>query len=127
MEVLLDTHTALWWASDPSILTKSARQAIERAGNTVWFSVASAWEMSIKVHAGKLTVNIDELAERLIINGIGLLGIGLDDAIGAGGLPWAHRDPFDRMLVAQAQRLSLTLVTRDDAIIAFDGVTTIEA
>ena len=75
--------------------------------------------MSIKVRTGKLTVDVVALVTQLSENGVRILGIGIDDAVDAGSLDWAHRDPFDRMLVAQARRLNLTLVTRDDAIRSF--------
>ena len=67
------------------------------------------------------------LFDGLLSHGIRTLGIGVDDGIGAGLLDWSHRDPFDRMLVAQAQRLQLTIVTRDAAILGYDGVLAIGA
>lgn len=116
MELLLDTHAALWWADDPAQISSVARSAIEHPTNVVWFSAASAWELSIKVRSGKLSVDIHRLVRLLVNNGVRLLGIGIDDAISAGSLDWEHRDPFDRMLVAQARRANCTLVTRDAAI-----------
>lgn len=121
MDLLFDTHAVIWWADDPVELLPSANSAIIDPENTVWFSAASAWELAIKVRAGKLQVDVGRLVDQLTRNGVRLLGIGVDDAIAAGSLDWTHRDPFDRMLVAQARRLRLKLVTRDQAVQAFMG------
>jgi PIN domain nuclease of toxin-antitoxin system len=119
LDLLLDTHACLWWASDPSLLSPGAAAAIAEPANDVWVSAASAWELAIKVRAGKLDVDVTKLFAELAQRGLGLLGIGIDDAVLAGGLPWAHRDPFDRMLAAQAQRSGYVLVTRDADLRAF--------
>jgi PIN domain nuclease of toxin-antitoxin system len=119
VDVLLDTHAALWWAEADPELSDSALTVINDAANTAWFSVASAWELAIKVRAGRLSLDVGKLVDQLTRNGIRLLGIGVDDAIGAGSLEWAHKDPFDRMLVAQSQRLGYQLVSRDEAIQQF--------
>lgn len=125
MELLLDTHVALWWADDPAFLLPAAQSAIADPTNVVWFSAASAWELAIKTRAGKLALDVGHFVALSTRNGIRLLGIGVDDAIAAGSLDWPHRDPFDRMLVAQAQRQNCVLVTRDRAIAQFDGVQSI--
>ena len=127
MELLLDTHTALWWADEPAQLVPIAAAAIADPANSVWFTSASAWELAIKVRAGKLAVDIVRLVSSLSGNGIRLLGIGVDDAIAAGALDWSHRDPFDRMIVAQAQRQQLHVVTRDSSILDFLGERSIAA
>lgn len=127
MDILLDTHVAVWWADDPSLLHADATGAIEDETNTVWFSSASAWELAIKVRAGNLTVDVSRLADQLTRNGVRLLGIGVDDAIAAGALDWTHRDPFDRMLVAQSQRLGYRLATRDEAIQRYLGAAALPA
>jgi PIN domain nuclease of toxin-antitoxin system len=119
MELLLDTHAALWWADDPLQLSDAAQVAIAAPTNVVWFTAASAWELSIKVRSGKLALDVPRFVSLLTQGGIRLLGIGIDDAITAGSLDWAHRDPFDRMIVAQASRLNLMLVTRDAEIQTF--------
>lgn len=121
MELLVDTHVALWWALDPTSLLPQASELIARSDNTVFFSAASAWELAIKVRSGKLTLNVTRLIDQLARDGFRMLGIGLTDAITAGELEWAHRDPFDRMLVAQSRTQRLQLVTRDEAIRAFLG------
>ena len=127
MDLLLDTHTCVWWATDPELLRVDVRAAIAAPENAVWMSVASAWELSIKVRTGKLQLDVERLCRGLATDGIGVLGIGLDDAIGAGALDWSHRDPFDRMLAAQARRSRLTLATRDSALLGFLGGDAIEA
>lgn len=127
MDVLLDTHVAVWWADDPSVIHAEAAAAIADPANTVWLSSASAWELAIKVRAGKISIDVVKLVDQLTRNGIRLLGIGIDDAIDAGSLDWAHRDPFDRMIVAQARRLGLLVITRDAAIQTFLRSTSIVA
>jgi PIN domain nuclease of toxin-antitoxin system len=127
VELLLDTHTALWWADDPLQLSDAAQVAIAAPTNVVWFTAASAWELSIKVRSRKLALDVPRFVSQLTQGGIRLLGIGIDDAITAGSLDWAHRDPFDRMIVAQASRLSLTLITRDAEIRTYVGAGSIEA
>jgi len=122
MDLLLDTHVALWWALEPGQLSGDVVRLVGAPLNEVWVSAASAWELAIKVRSGRLAVDVDRLFESLIGNGLRILGIGVDDAITAGLLDWDHRDPFDRMLVAQAQRLALTIVTRDAAILSHPGV-----
>ena len=127
MDLLLDSHIALWWAADPSLIEPVARQAIENPANTVFASAASVWELSIKVASGKLVVDVRALVNGLAGQGVRLLGIGIDAAIRAPALDWDHRDPFDRMLVAQAQQSLLTLLTRDRTILDFAGAKTLEA
>ena len=119
MDLLIDSHVALWWADDPSLLSTPAMEAIADPANVVWLSAASAWELAIKVRGGKLDIDVLATVTKLSQNGVRLLGIGLDDAVAAGLLDWDHRDPFDRMLVAQAQRLGLRLATRDAAMVRY--------
>jgi PIN domain nuclease of toxin-antitoxin system len=119
VNLLLDSHTALWWSDDTSLLSVEAARAIADPANDVFVSAASAWELAIKTAQGKLSLDVRALFRRLSDRGIRLLGIGVDDGIDAAELQWAHRDPFDRMLVAQAARSQLTLVTRDLAIQKF--------
>jgi PIN domain nuclease of toxin-antitoxin system len=116
MDLLLDTHAAVWWAAGDPDLSTDAATAVNDPENTVWFSAASAWELSIKTRSRRLELDVSNLVDQLTRNGIRLLGIGIDDAITAGSLDWTHKDPFDRMLVAQASRLGYRIVTRDVAI-----------
>ncbi len=117
VDLLLDTHIAVWWADDPTRLNDACVEAITAPANTVWFSAASTWELAIKVRSGKIALDIDRLVTLLTANGASLLGIGTDHAIAAGSLDWAHRDPFDRMLVTQATLTSMRIATRDQAIV----------
>ena len=119
MDLLIDSHVALWWADDPSLLSTPAMEAIADPANVVWLSAASAWELAIKVRGGKLDIDVLATVTKLSQNGVRLLGIGLDDAVAAGLLHWDQRDPIDRMLVAQSQRLGLRLVTRDAAMVRY--------
>ena len=115
MRVLLDTHTFLWWANDDGRLSAPARQTIADAADA-FFSIASCWEMAIKVSRGKLTLPkpIDRfLPEQLGMTGVQLLQIDLDDVARMAGLPFHHRDPFDRMLAAQALNDELAIVSAD--------------
>jgi PIN domain nuclease of toxin-antitoxin system len=122
MHLLLDTHTFLWWVTDAAPLSSSARAAITDADNTCLLSMASVWEMAIKRSLGKLELNGDLghfLAEQLPANQIALLPIELHHAVRVVDLPWHHRDPFDRLLVAQALCDGLTLVSADAALAAY--------
>lgn len=112
MRLLLDTHALLWWLDDSAQLSTEARDAIADGANEVAVSAASAWEMAIKEAAGKLRVppNLDDVVRT---SGFNALPITIDHALKAGALAPHHRDPFDRMLVAQALVESFTLVTRD--------------
>ncbi len=114
MRLLLDTHVLLWWSTDSPRLAEGARDAIRSAGR-VAVSAASAWEAAIKAGMGKLTLDVpfERVAE---VNGFDKLPITLAHAAAVATLPEHHRDPFDRMLVAQARSEGLTLVTHDRAI-----------
>ena len=112
MNLLLDTHALLWWLSDAPALKAEARQAIGEASNIIYVSAASAWEISIKKALGKLDAPND-LHAALLANHFEALPITIGHATGAGQLPRHHDDPFDRMLIAQAQAEQLTLVTHD--------------
>jgi PIN domain nuclease of toxin-antitoxin system len=116
--LLLDAHAALWWLADDATLDVSARSAIADPTNDVLFSAASVWEIEIKRALGKLdapTGLVDAVADA----GFVVLPITGADAERAGALPAYHRDPFDRMLVAQAERLGAIVVSRDPAFGAY--------
>lgn len=114
MRLLLDTHAFLWWTGDDHRLGPAARSAISDPENVVYVSAASAWEISIKRAKGKLRTSRD-LEAAIAEHGFRALSIEIRDGIAAGALPTHHRDPFDRMLIAQAQRESMTVVTNDSA------------
>jgi PIN domain nuclease of toxin-antitoxin system len=115
--LLLDTHVLLWWLAD-EMLSADAREAIADDGNLVAVSAATAWEVSIKRALGKLD-SPDDLEEQLEANGFVPLPITIADGLAAGHLPLHHDDPFDRMLVAQAQGRNLIVVTRDPRFAAY--------
>jgi PIN domain nuclease of toxin-antitoxin system len=118
MRLLLDAHALMWWAADID-LSSAAREAIADAGNEVWVSAATAWEISIKRARGRLDWPEDIVAA-IQQNGFIALSIRVEHAIAAGELPPIHGDPFDRMLVAQAQSEGLTVVTRDADIARYE-------
>ena len=115
MNLLLDTHTLIWALSDNPELTAAAREAIVEGNNIVFVSAASVWEISIKRALGKLDAP-DTLLEEIERHRFTALEIALEHADLAGKLPPIPFDPFDRMLIAQAQSEQLTLVTRDAEI-----------
>lgn len=117
--VLLDTHVLLWWLADHPRLTPSMRAVIAEPTSTVLVSAATAWEMSIKAAFGKLDTPGDLPAE-LARQGFDELPVTVADGIAAGRLPRHHDDPFDRMLVAQAQRLDVALVSADGKLAPYD-------
>lgn len=115
MKLLLDTHALLWWDAEPELLGEAARVAMRDSSNTVFVSVASVWEIAIKQKRGKLPLSGPPTA---MIAQYGFLPLPISPvhAERAGGLPLLHSDPFDRMLVAQAQIEGMTLVTVDSKI-----------
>jgi len=112
--LLLDTHALIWALADPDELAAAARSAIERPANTVLISPASLYEINLKVSLGKLHAPAADLVGSIEAAGFTELPLRLAHAALAGRLPFHHRDPFDRLLIAQAQLESLTVVTRDD-------------
>ena len=117
MNLLVDTCTLLWWVNG-NLLSPDASQAIADPDNRVWVSAASVWEIGIKQSLGKLTVRGD--LDAVVDEDFEHLPITLAHARRAARLPRHHRDPFDRMLVAQAQAEDLTLATRDRRISSYD-------
>jgi PIN domain nuclease of toxin-antitoxin system len=116
MNLLLDTQVLLWWLADDACLGESARDAIADPENAIWVSVASAWEIAIKVALGRLSLPepaAQSLQRALAKNDFSPLPISLDHALAVAGLPRLHGDPFDRMLIVQAVAESLTIVTAD--------------
>ncbi len=115
MNILLDTHVLIWALENNPTLSDTARNSITLAGNMVFVSSVSIWEIGIKKNLGKIEVP-DNLQEEIKLHRFTPLNITYDHAELAGKLPLLHRDPFDRMLVAQAITEKLTLVTRDKRI-----------
>ncbi len=115
MNVLLDTHTLLWLVRDPSDVEASALAVIADSTTNVWVTAASAWEIAIKTRLGRFDGEalLSAWADIIADMSTAELAIESPDAILAGGLPWEHKDPFDRVIVAQALRRNLTIATRD--------------
>ena len=116
MKLLLDTQCWLWWFAQPERLSEEAITHLADETNEVWFSVASVWEMGIKVAIGKLPLPepIDSyISTRIVQLDMRSLEITAGHALRAAALPLHHRDPFDRMLIAQAQMEGMTLVSAD--------------
>jgi PIN domain nuclease of toxin-antitoxin system len=122
VRLLLDTHVVVWALGDDRRLGRTARGAIEDVANAVYVSAATAWEMALKRALGKLEVPRD-IRDWIEQSAFSSLPIEIDHALAAAGLPLHHRDPFDRMLVAQAQIEGLTLVTGDPRIAQYDVAT----
>ena len=122
MRLLLDTHTFLWWLDGSRRLPKRARALISDDANVIFVSAASAWEISTKARLGKLPGAIDvaaDLAGIVTAQAFTPLDITILHAQRAGRLPGEHRDPFDRMLAAQAQIEDLPIVSNDAAFASF--------
>jgi PIN domain nuclease of toxin-antitoxin system len=117
MSLLLDTHIVLWWLSDDPTLTAGLKDRLDHEPD-VYVSAATIWEVAIKQSIGKLKP--DDLPERVRDSGFRHLDVTADHGIAAARLPRLHRDPFDRMLIAQAKAERLTLVTRDPQIAKYD-------
>lgn len=119
MRLLLDTHVFLWWVNDAPELSAKARASIRKGQNECFLSVASAWEMAIKVSTGKLVLSQSVerfIPEQLAANGFRLLEIDFRHAARVESLPFHHRDPFDRLLVAQAMSEKMAVVSADAAL-----------
>ncbi|MDE0675579.1 MAG: type II toxin-antitoxin system VapC family toxin [Acidimicrobiia bacterium] len=110
--LLLDTHVVLWWLSDDQRLDEGARRLIANPANHAAVSAASVWEMAIKSSIGKLSAP-DGVEKAILACGFAPLAITIEHAARVGELPLHHRDPFDRMLIAQAQLEGLELLTAD--------------
>lgn len=122
MQLLLDTHTLLWWLLGHRRLSRAARLAIADVGNRVYVSAASSWEIATKHRIGRLpdaAPLLGKIAEHIAGQGFGALDVTVQHGERAGGLPGPHRDPFDRMLVAQAQSERLAVVSNDAVFDAF--------
>jgi len=119
MRLLLDSHALLWWLDDAPTLSADARAAITDPENLVVVSVASLWELAIKVMIGKLDLPGD-FEEVLSRQGFQLLDVNANHVYALRSLPLHHRDPFDRMLVAQARVEGLRIVTRDAWVASYE-------
>ena len=122
MKLLLDTHSFLWFISGSSRLSSTPRQLIEEATNQPYLSIASLWEMAIKMSLGKLSLTqpfAKLIPEQMRVNGVELLNMSIDHIAIVVDLPFHHRDPFDRLLIAQALVEQLPIVSADPAFDAY--------
>jgi PIN domain nuclease of toxin-antitoxin system len=116
MKLLVDTHVFIWWFNEPEKLSPKASALLADDGNALLLSAASIWEMQIKIQLGKLkfTVSLRELVEsQEKTNGVQVLPVGLEHVLSLDALPAHHKDPFDRLLVAQANVEGAFLVSAD--------------
>lgn len=123
MKYLLDTHVFLWWITDNPKLSENARSLIGNINNDLFLSVASIWEMVIKSRTGKMTLpeNLEHfIRDELKTNDIIILDISVDHSFEIYYLPELHKDPFDRMLIAQARKENLTILTSDFTVKQYD-------
>jgi PIN domain nuclease of toxin-antitoxin system len=123
MKLLLDTHLLLWAASQPARLSRRARALIEDPENELFFSAASLWEIAIKRGLERQDFQVDArlLRRGLLDNGYGELPITSEHAVNTDHLPELHKDPFDRILIAQANVEGITLLTDDRRVAAYPG------
>jgi len=119
MKVLLDTHTFLWWVTDDLKLSSRVRKIISDGKNELFLSAVSGWEIAIKAQLGRIQIPDKPqtfISEQMVANAIQGLPIQISHAVHIYNLPTHHRDPFDRMLVAQAQLEKLPILTDDPQI-----------
>ena len=123
MKLLLDTHLLLWAAGEPRRLSKRARNLIDNPDNELLFSAASLWEVAIKRGLGREDFKVDArlLRRGLLDNGYSELPIISDHVVATESLPPIHKDPFDRVLVAQATIEGVTLLTIDSLVAQYPG------
>ena len=122
MRLLLDTHIFIWWAEDPDSLSSTALSALEDEANELVLSIASAWEMQIKIRIGKLKLKRSLqglIASQQQANDLQLLPVEFDHVLALGHLPLHHKDPFDRLIIAQAIVEGMTLVSADTEFPAY--------
>ena len=122
MRALLDTHAFLWWVTDDTRLSARARETIGDGANEIYVSAATGWELAIKARLGRLEVPGDFeafITDQIALNGFRVLAIELAHALRVHGLAGHHRDPFDRILVAQSLIEGLPILSRDAQIAAY--------
>lgn len=119
---LADTHALLWHTLEPERLGQHARRILDDASIPVWFSVASIWEIGIKVSLGKLKLDasVEAFAHSQLRNAFQMLPVQLSHIAHVAGIPLHHRDPFDRMLIAQAEVEGLQIITMDASFAQYD-------
>ncbi|MET0371801.1 MAG: type II toxin-antitoxin system VapC family toxin [Sphingobium sp.] len=123
MKYLLDTHLLIWAAGFPDRMSAEARELIADTGNALMFSAASLWEVAIKSDLGRPDFDVDArlLRRGLLDNGYGELAVASEHAVAIRGLPLIHKDPFDRLLIAQSMVEGITLLTADAVVGQYPG------
>jgi PIN domain nuclease of toxin-antitoxin system len=119
VKVLVDTHAILWWIAGDERLSKRARKILEDPENKRWVSIASLWEIAIKMSSGRLPaegLTLGTIAGLLKAQQFAILPVRLEDLLRLELLPWLHRDPLDRLIVAQALEEGISLLTADGAM-----------
>lgn len=122
MRLLLDTHVLLWWVRADRKLSKSIRQLLSSPENDIAVSAASFWEIAIKKALGRIEIELDALRDATAADGFEEIPVAIHDTLLLESLPDHHRDPFDRILIAQAIGHGRRLVTRDASILAYTGI-----
>jgi len=123
MNILLDTHAFLWFIDDNPRLSEPARVLIEADDSQPFISMASLWEIAVKISLGKLQLEQPYhvfIPQQLALNGVGILNISLDHTAAIASLPFQHRDPFDRLIVVQSKIEKMPLVSADPAFDAYE-------
>ena len=123
MKYLLDTHAFLWWITDDDSLSNRAREIIRDGRNELFLSAASGWEIAIKAGIGRLDLQAEPeklIPEQMLLNEIQGLPVQMSHALHVHALPEHHRDPFDRMLVAQCQLEEMPIITSDPQIAEYE-------
>ncbi|MBS1258835.1 MAG: hypothetical protein MAG551_01898 [Candidatus Scalindua arabica] len=119
MRILLDTHILLWWLKDDRRLSDAAVNIIGNTANDIFMSTVNAWEIAIKKSLGRIQIDMDEFLESIKSSGISVLNITINHACQVSNLPDHHKDPFDRMLIAQSIVEPMRLLTHDDTLIQY--------
>ena len=128
MNLLFDTHTFIWWSCNPEKLPPNLLSILIKPANTLYLSTASTWEIQIKIGIGKLSFKEDWakiVAREIETNSIQILQINLEHTFALKKLPPIHKDPFDRMLIAQVLTENFTIATNDSLIQQYPGIQTI--
>jgi PIN domain nuclease of toxin-antitoxin system len=127
MNILLDTHAFLWYLNGDENLSDKARKSIEKKNSVIYISIASIWEISIKIGLKKLKIDVslEELENQISLNNFIILPIKFEHIIELSKLDYHHRDPFDRILIAQSLTEKITVITKDDHFNHYKGINSI--
>jgi PIN domain nuclease of toxin-antitoxin system len=122
VRLLLDTHVVLWWVSGDRKLSKGLRATIASTDNAIAVSAATFWELALKQQLGRVDVDLTRLQAAVAADGFDELPVEIAHTLRLQALPDLHRDPFDRLLIAQSIETASRLVTRDEQILAYAGI-----